>query len=232
MLVVLESLRQPFGDCAVKAGGQETSDSGLCHDRYMQRGSTSAAILAGGQARRFGGQDKSRLVVHGRSIIVRQVEVLQRVAADVFVVARDPERFADLGLTVHVDREPGAGALGGIYTALDAARGEHVIVVACDLPFLDDRLLTALVRRAEPADGAWVRTTRGVEPLVACYQRHARDRILAEIQAGRLRASDLGSILRLAEIAGSELERFGSADELLTNVNTPEDYARVQYRPR
>ena len=60
--------------------------------------STSAAILAGGQARRFGGQDKSRLVVHGRSIIVRQVEVLQRVADEVFVVARDPERFADLGL--------------------------------------------------------------------------------------------------------------------------------------
>ncbi len=107
-----------------------------------------------------------------------------------------------------------------------------MLVVACDLPFLDDRLLSELVRRAEPADGAWVRTTRGVEPLVACYQRHARAAILAEIQAGRLKASDLGTALRLAEIAPSELDRFGSADELLTNVNTPEDYARVQYRPR
>jgi molybdopterin-guanine dinucleotide biosynthesis protein A len=196
------------------------------------RESTSAAILAGGQARRFGGQDKSRLVVHGRSIIVRQVEVLQRVAAEVFVVAHDPARFADLGLTVHVDRVPGTGAIGGIYTALEAARGERVIVVACDLPFLDDRLLAELVRRAASADGAWVRTTRGVEPLVACYQRQARAAILAEIQAERLKASDLGAVLRLAEIAPSELHRFGSADELLTNVNTPEDYARVQYRPR
>jgi len=170
--------------------------------------------------------------VHGRSIIVRQVEVLQRVAAEVFVVANDPERFSDLGLTVHVDRVPRTGAIGGIYTALDAAQGDRVLVVACDLPFLDDRLLSELVRRAEPADGAWVRTTRGVEPLVACYQRHARAAILAEIQAGRLKASDLGTALRLAEIAPSELDRFGSADELLANVNTPEDYARVQYRPR
>jgi molybdopterin-guanine dinucleotide biosynthesis protein A len=193
---------------------------------------TSAAILAGGQARRFGGQDKSRLVVHGRSIIVRQVDVLQRVAGEVFVVARDPDRFADLRLAVHVDRVPGAGALGAIYTALDAARGDRVIVVACDLPFLDDRLLIELARRAEPADGAWVRTSRGVEPLVACYQRHARTAILAEIRAGRLKASDLGAILRIAEIADSELDRFGSAEKLLTNVNTPDDYARVQYRPR
>jgi molybdenum cofactor guanylyltransferase len=232
VFVVFEPLRQPIGDRTVKAGSKETSDSGLCHDRFMQRGSTSAAILAGGQARRFGGQDKSRLVVHGRSIIVRQVEVLQRVAAEVFVVARDPERFADLGLTVHIDRIPGTGAIGGIYTALDAARGDRVLVVACDLPFLDDRLLSELAWRAEGADGAWVRTSRGVEPLVACYQRGARAPILAEIQAGRLKASDLSSVLRLAEIAPEELDRFGSAEELLTNVNTPEDYARVQYRPR
>ena len=231
MLVELETLRQPVGDRAVKARGEETSDSGLCHDRCM-RGSTSAAILAGGQARRFGGQDKSRLVVHGRSIIVRQVEVLQRVADEIFIVALDPSRFADLGLTVHVDRIPGTGALGAIYTALDAAERDRVLVIACDLPFLDERLLAELVRRADPADGAWVRTTRGVEPLVACYQRHARATILEQIQAGRLKAADLGSVLRLAEISPDELDRFGSAEELLTNVNTPEDYARVQYRPR
>jgi molybdopterin-guanine dinucleotide biosynthesis protein A len=198
----------------------------------MHPDSTSAAILAGGQARRFGGQDKSRLVVHGRTIIVRQVEVLQRVARDIFIVARDPERFEDLDLTVHVDRVPGTGAIGAIYTALDAARHDRVIVVACDLPFLDERLLAELVRRAGPADGAWVRTARGVEPLLACYQRHARQTILQEIRAGRLKASDLGSALRVAEISAAELDRFGASEELLANVNTPEDYARVQYRPR
>ena len=232
MLVELQPLRQPVGDSAMKARSEETADSGLCHDRLMQSGSTSAAILAGGQARRFGGQDKSRLVVHGRSIIVRQVDVLQRVAGEVFVVARDPERFKDLGLTVHVDRLPGTGAVGAIYTALEAARGERVIVVACDLPFLDERLLAELVRRAKPADAAWVRTSRGVEPLIACYQRHARTAILGEIHAGRLKASNLGSSLRIAEITADELGRFGSAEEMLANVNTPEDYARVQYRPR
>jgi molybdopterin-guanine dinucleotide biosynthesis protein A len=194
--------------------------------------SISAAILAGGRARRLGGLDKCRLVVDGRSIISRQVDVLQRVAADVFIVAPDPSRFTDLGLTVEVDRVPGAGAVGGIYTALAAARHARVIVVACDLPFLHAGVLDELARRAATGDGAWVRTARGVEPLVACYQTHVADTVRREIDAGRLKAGDLASVLEMAELGTADLERFGSVEELLANVNTPADYARVQYRPR
>src|SRR5690242_6286352 len=97
---------------------------------------TAAAILAGGRARRFGGLDKSRLVVRGRPIIVSQVAVLQTVTDRVFVVGPDDGRFADLGLTVYADRIAGAGAIGGLYTALDAADADIVVVVACDQPFL------------------------------------------------------------------------------------------------
>ena len=96
----------------------------------------AAAILAGGQARRFGGQDKSRLVVGGRTIIVRQLEVLQQVAGDVFIVGPRDGRFADIGLAVHPDIVPGCGTIGGIHTALETARAGRVLVVACDLPFL------------------------------------------------------------------------------------------------
>ena len=40
----------------------------------------SAAILAGGQARRYGGRDKSMLVVDGRSIRDRQIAELATIA--------------------------------------------------------------------------------------------------------------------------------------------------------
>ena len=46
----------------------------------------TAAILAGGRARRFGGRDKSGLVVDGRSILERQLDELARVARDIVVV--------------------------------------------------------------------------------------------------------------------------------------------------
>jgi len=192
----------------------------------------SAAILAGGRARRFGGLDKSRLVIDGHTIIVRQLGVLQRVAAETFIVGNDIGRFSDLQVPVHPDRVQDAGAIGGLWTALEIAAHENVLVVACDQPFLDEGLLRALVAKASRHDGAWVRTAAGVEPLLACYRRSAAPRVRAAIESGIRRARDLASLLDMAELGEADLASYGSAADLLANVNTPDDYARVQYRRR
>ena len=186
----------------------------------------AAAILAGGRARRFGGRDKSRLLVDGRSIINRQLEILQQITNRIFIVAPDAERFVDLGLPVHPDLVAEAGALGGIYTALETAAAECVITVACDLPFLEAPLLAYLVQLSSGHDGAWVRTARGPEPLLACYQRRARIAIKARLDDGHLKAADLASVLDIAALDSAELERFGQPDRLLANINSPDDYER------
>ena len=194
----------------------------------MTAANVSAAILAGGRARRFGGRDKSRLLVDGRPLIVRQIEVLQRVAGRVFVVAPDADRFTDLGLDVCPDLVPNAGAIGGLYTALASATSERVLVVACDLPFLDARVLARLVALADEADGSWVRSGRGIEPLLACYRSATAPLVRRAIDQGHLKAADLGRILRMAELDEAELATYGPVDRLLANLNTPEDLARVQ----
>lgn len=187
----------------------------------------SAAILAGGRARRFGGRDKSRLIVEGYPIINRQVEVLQRLADPVFIIAGDSGRFADLGLPIYADAIEGAGTLGGIYSALEVSPLDAVLVVACDLPFLHAGLLGRLVELAQEGDAAWVRSDRGPEPTLACYRRIARHTIRRQIEAGRLKASDLSAVLAVAEMDLTEVARFGPPTRLLANINTPEDYARV-----
>ena len=189
--------------------------------------SVAAAILAGGRARRYGGRDKSRLVVGDRPIIVRQVEVLERIASPVIVIANDPGRFTDLHLPVHPDVVPDAGALGGIYTAVSTSGADLVIVVACDMPFLEEALLRRLIELSKSADGAWVQTARGPEPLLACYQRHTAPIIRRELDAGRLRAGDLGKVLNMAGLNEAELAQFGLAEKLLLNVNSPDDYRKL-----
>jgi hypothetical protein len=101
VFVKIYALRQLFEDRLVEAGCKQAPDARLCHDRCVTLLTTAAAIVAGGRARRYGGLDKSRLVVEGRPIIVRQVEVLRRIAAPVFVVGGAPDRFDDVGLTVY-----------------------------------------------------------------------------------------------------------------------------------
>jgi molybdopterin-guanine dinucleotide biosynthesis protein A len=187
----------------------------------------AAAILAGGQARRFMGRDKSRLVIDGRTIIVRQLDALQRVASELFIVAPDDGRYRDVGVPVYPDVIPASGPLGGLATALERAHAPRVLVVACDLPFLEPPLLEALTDAAREGDGAWARSSRGVEPLVACYRRSARGVVRGAILAGRLALHDLGAVLRLTTI-DVEAGAHGWSDRVLANVNTPADYDRLQ----
>lgn len=194
----------------------------------MAHADVAAAILAGGTARRFSGRDKSRLIVRGRPIIVRQVEILQRVAAQIFIVSNDATRFADLGLDVHPDLVPGAGPMGGVYTALEASRADRVVVVACDMPFLDAAVLNRLVDLAAGADAAWVRSASGPEPLLACYQRTARFAVRKAMDGGRLKLADLGTVLDVRELAAADLKAFGRVDELLANLNSPADHSKVE----
>jgi molybdopterin-guanine dinucleotide biosynthesis protein A len=203
----------------------------------------TGAILAGGQARRYGGQDKSRLVVpgdhDGRTIIVCQRDLLQRVAAHTYIVTTTadrlarPDRFADLDLPVVTDVVDHAGALGGVHAALThagtlAPQSDRVLVIACDLPFLTADLLRTLAELARTADGAWVQGRRGPEPLIACYRRAALPRISAALADGERRASALGQILTLNVLAPDALADFGDPERLIANINTPDEWRGVQ----
>ena len=193
----------------------------------MTHTGTAAAIIAGGRATRFGGRDKSRLSIGGQSIISRQVAVLQPLTDDLFIVASQMDRFADTPWRVCPDVLPGTGVAGAILTALESTSADRVLVVACDLPFLDANLLRRLLELAAGADGAWVETPAGAEPLLACYRRHAAPRIREAIEAGRLKAADLAAVLTLRTVGLAELRTFGDPSRLLANINSPEDLGTI-----
>ena len=189
---------------------------------------TAAAIIAGGLATRFGGQDKSRLHISGLSIISRQVAVLQPLTDELFVVATQHERFTDTPFRVVPDVLPGTGVVGAILTALESTEADRVLVVACDLPFLTSGLMQRLLELSAHGDGAWVHTPSGAEPLIACYRRHAAPVIRRQIDTGRLRAADLGLVLTLGEIGLEELRTFGDPRRLLANINSPKDLSTIE----
>jgi len=193
----------------------------------MDRTRPAAAILAGGRARRFGGEQKGILRIGGVRIIDRQVAVLRAIADPVFVVAPDPDPFADLGLEVTPDIIPGCGALGGIYTAIVRSPRDRTIVVACDMPFLSAALLRYMVER-DDGDLVIPRSRRGHEPLCAVYGSACGAPIRRRIDEGALQASQLPEGVTVVEIGPEIIERYDPDDLMFVNVNTPHDYARAQ----
>lgn len=189
--------------------------------------SDSAAILAGGQATRFGGRDKSALVVDGRTILDRQVAALSSLTTDLLIVGghldhASARRVADL--------VPGCGPLAGLHAALTEARGDAVAVVACDMPYVTAPFVAYLfsLLHETGADIVVPRTERGYHPLCAVYARACLEPVATRLAERRLKMTDLVADVRTRVVTVEEIARFGDRHRLLANVNTPAEYAVLE----
>jgi len=191
----------------------------------------TAAILAGGRARRLGGRDKSRIVIGGRTILAHQLDVLQRLVPRIVIVANAPESFADAGVPVLTDAVPGSGSLGGIYTALADAPGP-VLVLACDMPFVTAPFLARVIEAGQEADIAIPRGTDGYQPLCANYAPSCAGPLRRRIEQGALKVVDLLADVRVRELGPDEIAPFDPDGVLLLNVNTEGDVIRAERAAR
>ena len=187
----------------------------------------TAAILAGGRARRFGGRPKALLPVGGLRIIDRLLAALRPVAGEVILVAREDEPYRALGLPIRHDVLPGTGPLGGIYTALAATTAPRILVVAADMPFLNAPFLERLVDAGRDVDIAIPRTEDGYQPLCATYAAACAAVIRRRLEENRLAAHGVLAEARVREIGPAEMARIDPRGTLCFNVNTPADYARA-----
>jgi molybdopterin-guanine dinucleotide biosynthesis protein A len=190
----------------------------------------SAAILVGGRATRFGGQDKSALVVDGRTILDRQVGELSQVVADLLIVAgkQAGRNVQHPQARIVVDDVPECGPLGGLQAALSACRGDALFLVACDMPYVTASFVRFLFSLASAADIVVPRTDRGYHPLCAVYATGCLDRIDDQLAERRLKMGDLMSDATVRVVESDEIERFGSPHHLLANVNSAADYAGLE----
>lgn len=203
----------------------------------------TAAVLAGGQSRRMG-RDKAFLPFGGRPLIERTLETLDRRFAEVLVVANDVAKYAYLGRRVAADLRSGAGALGGIYTAVALAAGQaapasHVFVCACDMPFLSEALIDLLTGAlgeagggspdvVVPEDPDAPDASAGLHPLCAIYGRRTLPAIERRLAEGRLKVIGFYGDVRVRRVGPAAFAAAGVPRHALMNANTPQDLALAE----
>jgi molybdopterin-guanine dinucleotide biosynthesis protein A len=205
----------------------------------MKDDTRSAAILAGGRATRFGGRDKSALLVSGRPILDRLLTALAPLTDDVMIVgdvarpitaprqADDDAQRRPAPRVIH-DIVPGCGPLGGLHAALTAARGNRVLLVACDMPFVSSLFVSHLLSLADSSDIVVPQSERGYHPLCAVYTIACLAPAATRLADGRLKMLELLDSMRTRVVPVDEIRRFGDPDRLLANVNTPADYEDLE----
>lgn len=189
------------------------------------------AVLAGGQASRFGGRPKGLERVGGERILDRVVAGVRTATGDApLLVANAPDaaRWRP-DLRVVADVLPDQGSLGGLYTAVTAG-ADPVLVVAWDMPFVPPELLRLLVERSEGYDAFLPESggRRGVEPLCAVYGPACGPEIRRQLDDEDLRAIGFHDAVRVGTLPRSDVERFGDPEILFFNVNTAEDLERAE----
>jgi molybdopterin-guanine dinucleotide biosynthesis protein A len=189
----------------------------------------SAIILCGGKERRFGGRNKFLASVGGCTVIDRVIGTLHPLSNQIILVT-SPEKDITIGHDVRIVRDvyPGKGPLGGVYTGLVAADCEYAIVVGCDMPFLNSRILTYMLDIAPGFDIVVPRLSgRMVEPLHAVYARACAPILKARLESGALSISPLFSELKVRYLEKEEYLPLDPKMLSFFNINYPNDLERA-----
>ena len=188
----------------------------------MNRPTTVALVLAGGQARRMGGGDKPLLMLRGRPMLDHVMAGLGDLPVAISANG-DPARFAGFGVPVLPDAGfLGEGPLAGVLAGLEWAESqgaEALLTVPGDTPLLPH----GLAERLAPAPGS-VECAGQRHHLIAVWPVGLRLALRTFLSRPGSRQA-----WRFAEYIGMRYVAFPSDwADLFINVNTPDDLARVE----
>jgi molybdopterin-guanine dinucleotide biosynthesis protein A len=184
-------------------------------------------ILAGGEGRRFGGQDKAQLKLCGQALIDLTLARLRHQIDRVAVSVRYPVRWSDgLSAPVIEDAVPGAGPLAGLAAGLRWAAGlvpapMWLITVPVDVPFFPGDLAVRLTQSG--ADAAVARSGTGLHYTVAAWRLSISDRIENALASDTRAIKDLLTVVKTADVEWP----LQPVDPFL-NINTPTDLEQAE----
>lgn len=188
----------------------------------------TAAIQAGGQSSRMG-RDKALVKLDDKALIEHVLERVEGLADEILITTNNPQGLEYLGLRLVGDRVPGAGALHGLQTALLAAGGEDVLLLACDAPFASRPLLEHLFASRQKADVVIPKRGEHFEPLQALYNREiclpAVDRAL---RSGKKRMISFFNSVRVHAVDQETLARLDPAGLSFFNINTEAELRQAE----
>lgn len=184
------------------------------------------AVLAGGRAKRFGG-DKLLFRISGKPLLlhtIKRLEMAGKIEEIVLIASKEnAEKLKCFGYEVVVD-ELMVGPIGGVYTALSLG---DVFVVAGDMPLLVPEFVEFIIECFEKVKkpACVPKWNNGyLEPLHAAYSSSFRDFLGERMESGNYA---INQAIRESDACYIEIEKLPEDwRESFFNVNTRGDLRR------
>lgn len=191
----------------------------------IDQGITSV-VMAGGKSSRMG-TDKSFVPLLGKPLIEHVLERLGGIGQEEIIITNRPEDYEYLNRPMFQDIIPNRGPLGGLHTALVHANYPHILVTACDMPWLNRSLLEYMVSLRHHAQAIVPRWQRYPEPLHAVYSKSCLTPIEQKLSAGSLKMISFYQEIEVLYLEQDDIARFDPQGRSFSNINTPEDLAQA-----
>ncbi len=194
----------------------------------MHTEAVTGVILAGGEARRMGGNDKGLVRVAGRPMIEYIIDALQPQVDRLLINAnRNHDVYEKYGYGVIADELEGFnGPLAGMASCMRAAETGYIVTLPCDSPYVPPDMVARLYRQLVNDDADISVATDGnrLQPVYSLMKCSLLDSLLACLDSGERKIDRWYARHRMTEAD------FSDVPETFINANTPEDIARIEDR--
>lgn len=186
--------------------------------------SVAGVILAGGLARRMGGDDKGLINYQGRAMVRHAVQaMLPQVDALIINANRNIDQYQQLGYPVVADSIEGFhGPLAGMLTAMENTDADYILTAPCDCPNISpvlrrrmmETLLMTQSELAVASDG------ERMQPVFSLIPTRLKAELRAFLEQGERKIDLWLTKYKLAEVD------FSDQPDTFVNFNRPEDLAQ------
>jgi len=181
----------------------------------------TGGVLAGGRARRMGGEDKGLVMLNGRPMIEYVIRTLTAQTTTIVINAnRNLERYRNFGWPVVEDQVGDfSGPLAGMASVMMQATTPYVLMVPCDSPLLPHDLAHRLYQEMAQADAeiAVAHDGERMQPVFVLLQRRILPSMQHYLEEGGRKIDSWYAAHRLVNVD------FSDNPEAFININTPEE---------
>ena len=188
----------------------------------------TGGILAGGHSSRFG-SNKALFSPDGETLIEKAAGLLRPLCRQVIISASHANAgaYTFLDLNIVEDLHSDCGPLGGLEAMLNRCTSPWLLVLTCDMPYVNSEALQTMIGHARLSDAldkslpcafAWQRESDGsISPFPLLIKRS----VLPQLRE-QLRHEHFG-VKAFLRTVDTYYIKTDSA-QLLSNINRPEDW--------
>lgn len=191
-----------------------------------------AIILAGGKSNRMK-ENKAFITLGGKPLFLHIVDKVISLTSEIIVVIGKNDNLnmytgmLPFGVKVLKDSMEGIGPLAGMLTGMMSMRSKYALVLPCDTPFIESKVISHLLELTQKFDVVIPRWPNGnIEPLHAVYKVSSTlPMIQNALSKGELFVLDI--VKQIGKVVYVDIDEIKKLDTKLTtffNINSPEDF--------